>query len=162
MESVSPSPHSASPPTPCTSCDTRHSTILIPADMPEDLPHRLAYNGTFMVTAQGGSTASLTFNGTAVWLYGSKGKNNGKYNVTLDDDSVFVGDGFSDGDLFQQVLFKASGLDGSKTHRLTVGNIGANETTHLVIDSVSSGYPIISHWGIGHWFTDPGVYPDCS
>jgi len=103
-----------------------------------------------MVTGQAGSTASLTFNGTAVWLYGSKGKNNGKYNVTLDDGSVFVGNGFSDGDLFQQVLFKATGLDGSKAHRLTVGNVGANETKHLAIDSVSSAYPIISHRGVGH------------
>jgi len=111
-----------------------------------------------MVTGRGGSTASLTFNGTAVWLYGSKGKNNGKYNVTLDDDSVFVGSGFSDGDLFQQVLFKATGLDGSKLHQLTVGNVGANETKHLVIDSVSSVYPIISHRGIGHRFTNRGVY----
>ena len=111
---------------------------------------RLVHNGTFMVTAQSGSTASLTFNGTAVWLYGSKGKNNGKYNVTLDDDSVFVGNGFSDEDLFQQVLFKATGLDGSKTHRLTVGNVGANETKHLVIDSVSSASPVVPHCGIGH------------
>ena len=146
---MSPSPHSARPPAPCTSCDMRYSTIPIPADMLEDLPHRLAYNGTFMVTAQSGSTASLTFNGTAVWLYGSKGENNGKYNVTLDDDSVFVGNGFSDGDLFQQVLFKATGLDGSRTHRLTVGNMGANETKQLVIDSVSSAFPIISRWEIG-------------
>ena len=103
-----------------------------------------------MVTSRGGSTASFTFNGTAVWLYGSKGKNNGKYNVTLDDDSVFVGNGFSSGDLFQQVLFKATGLDGGKMHRLTVGNVGANETKQLVIDSVRSAYPIVSHWGIGH------------
>lgn len=92
-----------------------------------------------MVTNRTGSTASLTFNGTSVWLYGSKGKGNGEYKVTLDDapaDSVFVGSGFSEEDSFQQVLFGAMDLDGSRTHRLTVENVGTNGT-YLVIDSVS-------------------------
>ena len=102
-----------------------------------------------MVTDRGGSTASLTFNGTAVWLYGSKGKSNGGYKVTLDGDPAnptFVGSGFSDQDLFQQVLFEAEGLDGNKTHLLTVENVGTNETMYLVVDSVSNA---VSQWGIG-------------
>ena len=136
------------------SCDTHRSTTRIPTADLRTLSHRLAHNGTFMVTNRSGSTASLTFNGTSVWLYGSKGKNNGEYNVTLDDDSVFVGNGSSNKDLFHQVLFKATGLDGSKLHRLTVGNLGVNETKHLVIDSVSSAYPIFSHWGIWRWLID--------
>ena len=89
-----------------------------------------------MVTNQTGSTASFTFNGTSIWLYGSKGNNSGEYKVTLDDDSPFVGIGFSKENLFQQVLFEASGLDGTQTHRLTVENTGTTGT-QLVIDSVS-------------------------
>ena len=118
------------------SCDAHRPTARVPtADILEDLPRRLAYNGTFMVTGQAGSTATLTFNGTSVWLYGSKGKGNGAYNVTLDGSSS-ADNGFSDRDLFQQVLFAATGLDGNKTHRLTVENVGTNGT-NLVIDSVS-------------------------
>jgi len=100
------------------------------------LPHRLYLNGTFMVTNQTGSTASFTFKGTTVWLYGSKGKSNGGYKVTLDDGSAFFGNGSSEEDSFQQVLFEANGLDGSITHQLTVENTGT-DGTQLVIDSVS-------------------------
>jgi len=67
--------------------------------------------------------------------------------VTLDDNSVFVGNGFSNEDLFQQVLYQAGGLDGNKTHRLVVENMGT--TSHLVIDSVSDGAcPTVSRCGI--------------
>src|SRR5882757_6359116 len=81
-------------------------------------PYRLVYNGTFMVTNQTGSIATLTFNGTSVWLYGSKGENYGTYKVTLDDAPTpsYVGDGFSEEDVSQQVLFEARGLDGTSTH----------------------------------------------
>ena len=98
---------------------------------------RLVYNGTFMVTNQSGSAASLTFNGTAVWLYGFNGKSKGEYQVTLDDNPAFVGNGFSKEDQFQQVLFEATGLDANKTHQLTVYNVGVNQTNYFVIDSVS-------------------------
>ncbi|KAF9653280.1 hypothetical protein BDM02DRAFT_3182818 [Thelephora ganbajun] len=99
----------------------------------------LVHNGTFMVTDRDGSTATFTFNGTAVWLYGSKSKSNGNYKVTLDDiptDSAFIGNGFSDEDLFQQVLFEAKGLDGTKLHRLTVESVVTDGTTYLAIDSI--------------------------
>jgi len=67
--------------------------------------------------------------------------------VTLDDHSVFVGNGFSNEDLFQQVLYQAGGLDADKTHRLVVENMGT--TSHLVIDSVSDGAcPTVSFWGV--------------
>ena len=74
-----------------------------------------------------------------MWLYGSKGKNNGEYKITLDDatvNSAFVGNGFSEDHSFRHVLFEAKGLDGNKTHRLTVENVGM-DGTYLVIDSVS-------------------------
>lgn len=108
-----------------------------------------------MVTNHSDATATLTFNGTAVWLYGSKGKSNAKYTVTLDDQSsssassTFNGDEFSDQDLYQQVLFQATGLDANKTHQLTVHNMGTNGSSSLVIDSVSNAYPFASWQGTG-------------
>jgi len=90
-----------------------------------------------MVTDEPGSTVSFTFNGTAVWVYGTKSKKSGAYSVTLDQDPdqySTLYDGSSDEDLFQQVLFEASGLDGSKLHHLTVKNNDAE----LTIDSVST------------------------
>lgn len=94
-----------------------------------------------MVTNQTGSAASFTFNGTSVWLYGSKGTSNGAYNVILDDQPTtagFIGTGFSDEDQFQQVLFEATGLDANKTHQLTILNVGTDSGANsLVIDFVS-------------------------
>jgi hypothetical protein len=121
------------------SCDTRRRTTrILTADI-SDIPRRLFDNGTFMVTNHVNSTASLTFNGTAVWLYGSKSNSTGAYKVTLDGsaNSTFVGDGFSEQNLFHQVLFEAEGLDGNKTHQLTVENVGTAGRMYLVIDSVS-------------------------
>ena len=83
-----------------------------------------------------GASASLTFNGTAVWIYGSKRGDHGRYNTTLDG-RVFAGDGFYDGDQFQQVLFSAAELDGTKKHRVSIANLFTNaRSPYLDIDSV--------------------------
>jgi hypothetical protein len=121
-----------------------------------------------MVTNHVNSTASLTFNGTAVWLYGSKSNYTGAYKVTLDGsaNSTFVGDGFSEQNLFHQVLFEAEGLDGNKTHQLTVENVGTGGRMYLVIDSVSDEVECLTGWSrskeVRRWVANWGLCADCS
>jgi hypothetical protein len=78
-------------------------------------------NGTFTVTTTYGASASLTFNGTAVWIYGAKRANHGPYNITLDG-QTYRDDGFYGGQAFQQVLFSAVGLNGTKPHTVSIVN----------------------------------------
>ena len=93
-------------------------------------------NGTFTLTTVYGATATLTFNGTGVWIYGAKRGNHGPYNTTLDG-SVSTDDGFFDGDLFQQVLFSAMELDGTTPHTVSITNSPTDtEGPYLDIDSV--------------------------
>jgi len=100
--------------------------------------HEFRYdnNGTFTLTTVYGASASLTFNGTAVWIYGAKRANHGPYNVTLDG-RVFTDDGFRDGELFQQVLFAAVDLDPTRPHTISITNSLADaKRPYLDIDSV--------------------------
>jgi len=84
-----------------------------------------------------GASATLTFNGTTVWIYGAKRGNHGPYNVTLDG-KVFTDDGFYDGQVFQQLLFSAVELDATKPHTVSITNSFTDaERPFLDIDSVS-------------------------
>lgn len=97
---------------------------------------RYSNNGTFTLTTTYGASASLTFNGTAVWIYGAKRSNHGPYNITLDG-RVYRDDGFYAGQLFQQVLFSAVGLDATKPHTVSIVNSRTDATKpYLDIDSV--------------------------
>jgi len=103
------------------------------------IAHKLRYdnNGTFTLTTTYGASATLTFNGTTVWIYGAKRGNHGPYNVTLDG-KVFTDDGFYDGQVFQQVLFSAVELDGTKPHTVSITNsLTDTQKPYLDIDSVS-------------------------
>jgi len=82
---------------------------------------------TFMFTTQYAASASLTFNGTAIWIFGARARNRGTYNVTLDE-TASTGDGFHDGQLFQQVLFSAVGLNGTTPHTILITNSPTNPT----------------------------------
>ena len=123
------------------SCDMRHPTTRPPARRPltylgispTGLPTTV--HSWSPVRGQAGSAATFTFTCTSVWPHGSKSDGNGSYGITLDG-STSVGEGFSDGDLFRQVVFVATGLDGNKAHRLAAENVGMNGT-NLVVDSVS-------------------------
>ena len=98
---------------------------------------RYSDNGTFTLTSTSGASATLTFNGTAVWIYGAMRSNHGPYNVTLDG-QLYQDNGYYGGDIFQQVLFSAADLDGSKPHTLSIINSPANSTrSYLDVDSVS-------------------------
>jgi len=93
-------------------------------------------NGTFTLTTTYGASASLTFSGTAIWIYGAKRGNHGPYNTTLDG-RVFTDDGFHDPPLFQQVLFSAVELDGTEPHNVSITNALTDTTRpYLDVDSV--------------------------
>ena len=99
---------------------------------------RYDHNGTFTLTTQFGATASVTFNGTGVWIYGAKRGNHAPYNTTLDG-RTFFDDGYSSTDKFQQVLFSGPGLD-SGTHTVSiVDSVVDAERPYLDIDSVRLG-----------------------
>ena len=85
-----------------------------------------------------GAYATLTFNGTAVWIYGAKRGNHGPYNITLDGNNSEY-DGYYDGDMFQQVLFSAVGLDATTPHTASMINWFTNATRpYFGIDFVST------------------------
>lgn len=100
------------------------------------VPPAPRYNhGTFTLTTQFGASASITFNGTGVWIYGAKRGNHAPYNTTLDGRTVF-NDGYSSVDMFQQVLFAGDGLDPG-THTVSIADSVVDaEKPYLDIDSV--------------------------
>lgn len=88
------------------------------------------------MTTTYGASAALTFNGTAIWIFGAKRGNHGPYSTTLDG-SVYADDGYFDGQLFQQVLFSAVNLDGTVPHTVSIANMRTNDSRpYLDVDSV--------------------------
>ena len=104
-------------------------------DRPACCP-RYDHNGTFTLTTVFGASASLNFNGTAVWIYGAKRDNHGPYNTTLDG-SPFYDNGYSSTNIFQQVLFPGLGLSNATLHTVSIADspTTANDP-YLDIDSV--------------------------
>ena len=99
---------------------------------------RYDHNGTFTLTPATGASATLTFNGTAIWIFGAKSDNHGPYIITLDGE-ISTGDGFHDGPVFYQVLFSAVGLDATTPHTVSIANAPTNTSRPwLDIDSVST------------------------
>jgi hypothetical protein len=90
------------------------------------------------LTATYGASASLTFNGTAIWIYGARRSTHGQYNISLDGQLSYYDDGYSGSPLFQQVLFAAVGLDGTKPHTVSIINAYTDPAApYLDVDSVS-------------------------
>jgi len=93
-------------------------------------------NGTFTLTTTFGASASLTFNGTAVWIYGAKRDNHAPFNTTLDGKSYYD-TGFSSKNLFQQVLFPGLELSNAISHNVSIADSVTNpEFPYLDIDSI--------------------------
>ncbi|KAI0684588.1 hypothetical protein BC835DRAFT_616767 [Cytidiella melzeri] len=79
-------------------------------------------NGTFHSTDVYGATATLVFNGSAVYLFGAFRPNHDVYSVTLDGNvTVANGNSNSTASFFQSVLFQATDLD-THQHRLVLQN----------------------------------------
>ena len=97
--------------------------------------YRYDHNGTFTLTTQFGASASVTFNGTAVWIYGARRGNHAPYNTTLDG-KTFFDDGYSSVDEFQQVLFSGAGLGGGSHAVTIVDSVVDAGRPYLDVDSV--------------------------
>ena len=94
-------------------------------------------NGTWRYTKARGASASLTFKGTSVWIYGSKRNNHGEYVIELDEQYTTL-DGFNDVVLYRQVLFSAVELDDTKWHTVSITNQFTDDARpYLGVDSVS-------------------------
>ncbi|GLB45086.1 hypothetical protein LshimejAT787_1901640 [Lyophyllum shimeji] len=90
---------------------------------------------SFMKTKVPGASASFTFNGTAVQIFGAKRNNHGAYVVKVDDTMYPSADGKApDPGLFQQSLFEVAGLQ-QGLHEVTITNQG--NSLYLDIDFIS-------------------------
>jgi len=106
------------------------------------------------LTTAFGASASLTFNGTAIWIYGARRDNHARFNTTLDGTAYFD-DGYSSVNLFQEVLFAGLQLDSGTLHTVSIVDsvVDANRP-YLDIDSVCIGsgpilfYFVPSHGGV--------------
>ncbi|CAE6495602.1 unnamed protein product [Rhizoctonia solani] len=87
-------------------------------------PHVNKYNGASFHSSQtNGSTATLKFHGTAVYIYGAKRFNHGFYSVSIDGVMSDPADGYAPGQgLFQELLFSREQLTDT-IHTLVLANI---------------------------------------
>ncbi|KLO14588.1 hypothetical protein SCHPADRAFT_303802 [Schizopora paradoxa] len=113
----------------------------IPGNLTADPKGRLYQDGTFITTTVNGSTASFSFDGTGIWLFGAKRGNHGNYSVTLDGNTNTFS-GTSDTDVLQTPLFGASNLSHG-LHNIVLTNVplsSSHDFTDLdyVWDSVYS------------------------
>ncbi|KAG6918052.1 hypothetical protein DXG01_016708 [Tephrocybe rancida] len=89
---------------------------------------------SFMATQTSGASASFTFNGTGVQIFGAKRGNHGPYSVKVDGATYPTTTGLlRDPGLFQQSLFAVDGL-ALGLHEVTITNQG---TTFLDVDFIT-------------------------
>jgi hypothetical protein len=90
---------------------------------------------SFFATKVTGGTASLTFNGTGIEIFGSKRNNHGGYVVQVDGTTSPVLSGqANDPGQFKVSLFSQTNLE-DKEHRVVITNQGTN-SQFLDIDFV--------------------------
>ncbi|KAF8598672.1 hypothetical protein BDV93DRAFT_412802, partial [Ceratobasidium sp. AG-I] len=76
--------------------------------------------GTFHTTQGGGSTASFSFNGTTVYIFGAKRSNHGYYNVTIDGNQAERFDGQAGG-TGEKPLYRKTDL-ADRMHTVVLSN----------------------------------------
>ncbi|TRM58243.1 hypothetical protein BD626DRAFT_511931 [Schizophyllum amplum] len=89
-------------------------------------------NGAFTLTNKSGSSASFSFNGSAVYVYGAKRSNHGIYNAEIDGVTTSYSGRDSAGQ-FQVPLFVADSLDDT-LHTVKITN---QEDLYLDIDYIT-------------------------
>jgi hypothetical protein len=77
-----------------------------------------------------GASATFSFNGTGIWLFGAKRGNHGLYNITLDGSTTTLSGFAADPGIFQTPLFGQSHLKNT-LHTITLTNAGANPNRYL-------------------------------
>ncbi|KAL1725974.1 hypothetical protein EV714DRAFT_255344 [Schizophyllum commune] len=139
-----------------------------PADDPETGKYS---DGHFTLTNQMGSSASFTFNGSAIYIFGAKRDNHGVYVVELDGEGTTFS-GHDQAGQFQVPLFAQDSLDNT-LHTVKVTN---RESLYLDIDyitwtaSLEGDYspsltttqdddPMFSYTPSDAWSTAPGDIP---
>jgi hypothetical protein len=87
------------------------------------------------------STASFSFNGTGVYLYGAKRWNHGSYTVTVDGVIVQNASGVGD-DIYQALLYGISDMEYG-LHHIILTNTGAPSYVDLdyVVITIGDGKP---------------------
>ena len=129
-----------------------------------------------------GDSVSLTFNGTAIYLFGAKRGNHGQYggesfwktmdecgseadltSVSLDSGALVTQSGYSADNLLQQVMYSETGLDPNKEHNVHITAF-ANESSVPGVNNTQwwfdLDYAIITtstyvHFSTGHMITLP-------
>lgn len=93
----------------------------------------LSYSeSSFQATETRGASASFSFYGTQVTIYGAKRSNHGTYEVTLDGEATGAQNGFAMPDEFLRVLYSANVAKGP--HNVTITNM---ENRWMDVDAVS-------------------------
>ncbi|KAI0062876.1 hypothetical protein BV25DRAFT_1915625 [Artomyces pyxidatus] len=102
-------------------------------DTPDGDPSLQSYSAqSYHVTSAQGATATISFNGTGIWLFGAKRANYGAYTVAIDGE-VVQGNAQSGQAAFQQMLGGKSGL-AMGIHTAVLTNTGSG--TSVDVDSI--------------------------
>ncbi|EKM58539.1 uncharacterized protein PHACADRAFT_252958 [Phanerochaete carnosa HHB-10118-sp] len=89
---------------------------------------------TFHPTEQFGAAATVTFNGSAVYIFGAKRPNHDVYAVTIDG-ATTTANGYSGSaniNIFNATLFSQTGLDTSEQHQIALQNKYSTSTPAYV------------------------------
>lgn len=99
----------------------------------DPLADRRYSQSSFMKTSSTNQSASFSFNGTGVQIYGAKRSNHGLYHVNLDNGPNIVMNGSAaDPGVFQILLYSATALQ-QGLHQVKITN---DENAYLDIDFV--------------------------
>ncbi|KAJ7616306.1 hypothetical protein DFH06DRAFT_109505 [Mycena polygramma] len=105
-------------------------TTWQPGDLTDDDLGPNYLGGTFSLCSANGDSASFSFNGTQVWIFGAKRSNHGFYSVSVDGNTTEY-DGFSKNDKYT-ALFDSGSLN-SGLHTVELTNI-QNDTDKIYLD----------------------------
>ncbi|CAE6437362.1 unnamed protein product [Rhizoctonia solani] len=93
------------------------------------------WDGTYHSSDRFGAKASIRFQGTAIWLYAAKRSRHGPFEIFLDGQKVYDGNGYSASPLYDQVMYNATGL-APTWHNLTCINSDSTNQTYTEVDYI--------------------------
>ncbi|KAJ1304109.1 hypothetical protein OPQ81_008511 [Rhizoctonia solani] len=79
------------------------------------------WDHTYHSSNQSGAWSTFRFQGTAVYLFAATRIMHGKYNILIDDQQAYQGDGYTQTSIFKQLVFNATSLSPG-WHNLTFVN----------------------------------------
>ncbi|CAE6385612.1 unnamed protein product [Rhizoctonia solani] len=93
------------------------------------------WDGTYHSSDRFGAKASIRFQGTAIWLYAAKRSRHGPFEIFLDGQKVYDGDGYSATPLYDQVMYSVADL-APTWHNLTCINSDTTNQTYTEVDYI--------------------------